>query len=124
MKTRFASTFRRRNAARDDLVIIWALNVVGIVAVVTSSGYVFNENLYAYGLCATPPHTGCSDAPWFSSMSLSFFGGIAAVGVGTFLGLRRYGNGRRGMWFPLAALGAVAALTGLSIAILTIATPL
>lgn len=124
MKTRFASTFRRGNAARDDLVIIWALNVLGIVAVVISSGYVFNENLYAYGLCATPPHTGCSNAPWLSSMSLSFFGGIAAVGVGAFLGLRRYGNGRRGMWFPLAALGAVAALTGSSIAILTIATPL
>jgi len=66
------------------------------VAVVISTGYVFNENLYAYGLCPKPPHTGCSDAPWFSSMSLSFFGGIAAVGVGAFLGLRRSGNGQCG----------------------------
>jgi len=38
-------------------------------------------------------------------------------------GLRRHGDGRHGIWFPLAALGAVAALTGLSIAILKIATP-
>lgn len=98
--------------------------MVGLVAMVISAGYVFNENLSAYGLCSTPPHTGCSDAPWFSSMSLSFFGGIAAVGVGAFLGLRRYGNGHLGMWFPLAALGVVAALTGLSTAILKIATPL
>jgi hypothetical protein len=112
------------HAARGDLVIIWALVMVGIVAVIISAGYVFNENLYAYGLCSTPPHTGCSDAPWFSSMSLSFFGGIAPVGVGAFLGLRRHEKGRHGMWFPLAALGAVAALTGLSIAILKIATPL
>jgi hypothetical protein len=39
-------------------------------------------------------------------MSLSFFGGIAAVGVGAFLGLRMADTGQ---WFPLAALGAVAA---------------
>lgn len=62
--------------------------MVGIVAVIISAGYVFNENLYAYGLCSTPPNTRCSDAPWFSSMSLSFSGGIAAVSVGAFLGLR------------------------------------
>ena len=124
MRTGTTSTPRGVHAARGDLVIIWALVMVGIVAVIISAGYVFNENLYAYGLCSTPPHTGCSDAPWFSSMSLSFFGGIAAVGVGAFLGLRRHGKGRHGMWFPLAALGAVAALTGLSIAILKIATPL
>lgn len=70
------------HAARGDLVIIWALVMVGIVAVVISAGYVFNGNLYAYGLCSTRPNTGCSDAPWFSSMSLSFFGGIAALNVG------------------------------------------
>jgi len=124
MKARLARTPWREHAGRADLVIIWALIVVGIIAVVISAGYVFNENLYAYGLCSTPPRTGCSDVPWLSSMSLSFFGGIAAVGVGAFLGLRRYGYGRLGMWFPLAALGVVAALTGLSIAILKIATPL
>ncbi|WIE84434.1 hypothetical protein [Curtobacterium sp. MCPF17_021] len=124
MKTRTTSPPQGGHAARGDLVIIRALVMVGIVAVIISAGYVFNGNLYAYGLCSTPPHTGCSDAPWFSSISLSFFGGIAAVGVGAFLGLRRHGNGRHGMLFPLAALGAVAALTGLSIAILKIATPL
>jgi hypothetical protein len=83
------------------LVIIWALVVVRIVAVVISADYVVNQNLYAYGLCSTPPHTGCSDTPWFSSMSLSFFGSIAAVGVGAFLGLRRYGIGRQGTPSPL-----------------------
>ena len=112
------------HASRGDMLIIWALVVVGIVAMVISAGYVFNGNLYAHGLCSTPPNTGCSDAPWFSSMSLSFFGGIAAVGVGASLGLRRHGSDRHGMWFPLAALGAVAALTGLSIATLRIATSL
>lgn len=82
MRTRTTSTPREGHASRGDLVIIWAFVVVGIVAVVISAGYVFNGNLYAYGLCSTPPNTGCSDAPWFSSMSLSFFGGIAAVGLG------------------------------------------
>lgn len=101
MRTRTTSTPREGHAARGDLVIIWAFVVVGIVAMVISAGYVFNENLYAYGLCSTPPHTGCSDAPWFSSMSLSFFRGTAAVGVGAFLGLRRYGIGRQGMPSPL-----------------------
>ncbi|MDF2993365.1 MAG: hypothetical protein K0S37_3879 [Microbacterium sp.] len=96
MKTRTTSTPRGGHAARGDLVIIWALVVVRIVAVVSSAGYVVNENLYAHGLCSTPPRTGCSDAPWFSSMSLSFFGGIAAVGVGAFLGLRRSGRGQCG----------------------------
>jgi hypothetical protein len=95
-----------------------------MVAVVFSAGYVFNENLFAYGLCWEQPRTGCSDAPWLSSMSLSLFGGVAAVGAGFFLGLRRYGRGRVGAWFPLAALGAVAGLAGLSLAILLIGTPL
>jgi len=106
MRTRTTSTPREGHAARGDLVIIWAFVVVGIVAVVISAGCVFNGNLYAYGLCSTPPNTGCSDTLWFSSMSLSFFGGIAAVGVGAFLGLRMADTGQ---WFPLAALGAVAA---------------
>lgn len=50
VRTRTTSTPRGGHAAPGDLVINWALVVVGIVAVIISAGYVFNENLHAYGL--------------------------------------------------------------------------
>jgi hypothetical protein len=69
MKACLASTPWGEHAVRADMVIIWALIGVGIVAVVVSAGSVFNESLYAYGLCSTPLHKGwectrlCRDEP-------------------------------------------------------------
>ncbi|WIE85140.1 hypothetical protein [Curtobacterium sp. MCPF17_021] len=124
MMSRDARGMQEGQLSRGDLLAIWILFAVGIVAVLFSAGYVFNENLYAYGLCWAGPRTGCGDGPWFSSMGLSLFGGIAAVAAGAVLGLRRHRRGLVGFWFPLAALGAVTALAGLSLVILRITTPL
>lgn len=124
MKSRDSRGTQDGRFFRADAFVIWTFFTVGIAAVLFSAGYVFNENLYAYGLCWAGPRTGCGDGPWFSSMGLSFFGGIAAVVVGVVFGLRRHRRGLVGFWFPLAAIGAVAALTGLSLVILRVTTPL
>lgn len=115
---------KKEQPIRGDSGILWVLVAVGLVSALVSAGYVFNENLYAYGLCWTGPRQGCGDGPWYSSIGLSFFGGIAAVVVGAVLGVRRHRRGRTGFWFPLGALGAVVALTGISLAVLKITTPL
>ena len=86
--------------SRIDLVAIWVLAVVGLLALVVSAGVVLDENLRAYALCAEASSTLCPDGPWYSSMGLAFFGGIVVVTTGFFLGLRRYGRGRIGAWFP------------------------
>lgn len=114
----------QERATRRDSSLLWVLVAVGLVSALACAGYVFNENLYAYGLCWAGPRQGCGDGPWFSSMGLSFFGNIAAVAVGAVLGVRRHRRGRTGFWFPLGALGAVAALTGMSLVVLKITTPL
>lgn len=124
MKNKIREDSQEKQATRGDSSLTWGLVAVGLVSALACAGYVFNENLYAYGLCWAGSRQGCGDGPWFTSMGLSFFGGIAVVAVGAVLGVRRRRNGRTGFWFPLGALGAVAALTGLSLVVLNITTPL
>ena len=111
------------SSAWGNLILIWVVIVVGVFSVFVSAGYVFNENLRAYALCAEHQHPTCSNTGWYSSMALSLGGGIVAVTVGTFLGLRRYGNGRQGVWFPVGAIIVIVILTTVAIAILRIAVP-
>ena len=111
----------RQNSLRG-LLVIWSLVAIGIVALIFSIGYVFNENLYVYGVCSEPPRTGCSGVGWYSSMSVSVFGGIAAIAIGAILGFRRHEHGRSGAWFPVVGIAAVLALAGLSLVILRVAT--
>jgi len=122
MITRAPRETKRRHNSLLGLVVTWSLVAIGIVAVIFSTGYVFNENLYAYGVCSEPPRTGCSEVGWYSSMSVSVFGGIAAIAIGAILGFRRYKRGRSGAWFPVAGIAAVLALAWLSIVILRVAT--
>lgn len=117
-------TYNIKQAAPGDSVLVWALVAVGLISALACTGYVFNENLYAYGLCWTGSRQGCGNGPWYTSMGLSFFGGIAAVAVGGIMGVRRHKRGRTGFWFPLAALGVVAALTEISLLVLKMGTPL
>jgi len=115
---------RDDSSSWGDLILIWVLIVVSIFAVIGSAGYVFNENLRAYALCAEHQQPVCSDAGWFGSMAFSLGGGIVAVILGAFFGLRQYGNRRRGAWIPLLAIVAIFALTILATTYLKIALPL
>jgi hypothetical protein len=122
--TRFPRGFRNGRTRRRDLVVIWMLIAVGVVAVLCSAGYVFSENLMTYAACNRPPRTGCSNVGAHGSLGLSFFGGIVVVAIGGVTGLRRHRNGGDGTWFPVVGLAAVAALTAAAIAFLRIVAPL
>lgn len=101
------------HAFRFDLVAMWALIALDIVAVILATDVVFDRNLYPYGsgVCGTGrPHGVCSDSGFLVRMPLSFFGGIAVVIAGARLGFRARRRGRPGSWFPLAVLGVVLAL--------------
>jgi hypothetical protein len=111
------------SSAWGNLILTWVVILVGVSSVFVSAGYVFNENLRAYALCAEHQHPMCSNTGWYSSMALSLGGGIVAVTAGAFLGLRRYGNGRQGVWFPIAAVMLIGILTAVAIAILKFALP-
>lgn len=125
MMVRVRQSPRRGETSWIDVIAMWALIALDVVAVLLSTNAVFDRNLYLYGsgVCGTGrPHGVCSNSGFLVSMPLSFFGGIASVLVGARLGFRARRRGRAGAWFPLCALGAVLALSGLAIVVVRTAT--
>jgi LPXTG-motif cell wall-anchored protein len=109
--------------SRLDRVFFHVLNGVGILAVVIALGVVFNENLIAYQDCGDrAAGQTCSDTGTSVSLALVAIGGSAVLIVAFFLGRRRMAAGKKGFWFSLAALIAIALLASGATAVVAFAT--
>ncbi|PZF11311.1 hypothetical protein [Curtobacterium sp. MCLR17_034] len=104
-----------------NLVLIWVVIVVGLLAAIGCVGYILNESLISYSTCSGRDVDPCTDAGWFSSMGLTFFGGFAAVITGGAIGIRRHYRAS-GVWYPLAGLGGALLLTAAAVVVLKAAT--
>ncbi|WP_420367482.1 hypothetical protein [Curtobacterium sp. L1-20] len=102
--------------ARWNLVFIWVVIVVGLLAAIGCVGYTLNESLISYSACGVRT-VACGDAGWYSSMGLTFFGGFAVVITAGGLGIRRR-HRTSGLWYPLAGLGGVLLLTAVAVVLL------
>ncbi|MGL3201083.1 MULTISPECIES: hypothetical protein [Curtobacterium] len=104
-------------AARWNLVLIWVVIVVGLLAAIVCVGFILNESLTSYATCSVR-NAGCrGNAGWYSSMGLTLFGGFAAVIACGAIGIRSHAR-RSGALYPVAGLGGLLLLTAVSYVLL------
>lgn len=96
-----------------DRVLTVVLIVVGILTIIVCTGYVFDLSLRS---CAAVPEA-CSDFGFHSSMILTFWGGIAVVGVAGFKARLRARNSTYGWWLLLIGVTGAVGLGAIGVAL-------
>ncbi|MFS2028558.1 MULTISPECIES: hypothetical protein [unclassified Curtobacterium] len=107
------------NGAADwNLVLIWVVIVVGLLAAIFCVGFILDQAMTSYAICG-PRDDGCNggDVGWYSSMGLTLFGGFAAVITCGAIGIRSHTR-RSGVLYPVAGLGGLLVLTAVSYVLL------
>lgn len=99
-----------------DAVLTGVLVLVSIVTIIACSGYVFDLNLRSYAACAERSST-CSEFGFHSSMLLTFWGGIAVVGITGVKARRRAGNSVYGWWLLFIGIAGAIGLGAIGVAL-------
>jgi len=99
-----------------DMILTVVLIVISILTIIVCTGYVFDLNLRTCA-AAAEASLSCSNFGFHSSMILTFWGGIAVVGVAGVKARLRASNSGYGWWLLLIGIAGAIGLGAIGVAL-------